>query len=276
MSPETVGLIAGGGQFPFLIADKARALGLRVVAVGFSGHTDTSLAAHVDAWSELHIGQISKFLRFFKDQGAGRVVFAGAVSKPKALDVRPDFRAVKLLFKLKTKGDDAILRAVADELESEGMRVVSPLELVPGVGTPAGVLTSRRPRKHEWEDLEYAWPRARAMGRMDIGQSLVVKSGMVVAVEGIEGTDETLLRAGKLAGPGCVMVKVLKPGQDERIDLPAVGGKTIETMIKAGAVCLGIEAGHSLFFDMRESLDRADKAGISVVGVSDGVLASRS
>ncbi|MDY7000355.1 MAG: UDP-2,3-diacylglucosamine diphosphatase LpxI [Thermodesulfobacteriota bacterium] len=275
MSPETVGLIAGGGQFPFLIADEARASGLRVAAVGFSGHTDASLSGRVDAWSELHIGQLSKLLRFFKDKGVSSVVFAGAVSKPKAMDVRPDFKAVKLLFKLKTKGDDAILRAVADELESEGMRVVSPLEIVPGIGTPAGVLTSRRPRKHEWEDLEYAWPRARAMGRMDIGQSLVVKSGMVVAVEGLEGTDETLLRAGRLAGPGCVAVKVLKPGQDERIDLPAVGAKTIESMIKAQAVCLGIEAEHSLFFDMRESVDRADKAGISVVGLSDEVLASR-
>ncbi len=276
MSPETVGLIAGGGQFPFLIADEAGAAGLRVVAVGFSGHTDVSLAGRVDAWSELHLGQLSKLFRFFKDQGVSRVVFAGAVSKPKAMDVRPDFKAVKLLFKLKTKGDDALLRAVADELESEGMRVVSPLELVPGIATPAGVLTSRRPRKHEWEDLEYAWPRARAMGRMDIGQSLIVKSGMVVAVEGLEGTDEALLRAGRLAGPGCVAVKVLKPGQDERIDLPAAGETTIETMIQAKAACLGIEAGHSVFFNMRESLSRADAAGISVVGLSDQVLASRS
>lgn len=268
MTTETIGIIAGGGQFPFLVAQGAREAGLRVAAVGFSGHTDMSLAEKTDAFRELHIGQLAKLLAFFHDNGVTRVVLAGAINKPKALQIRPDFKAVKLLFKLKTKGDDAILTTVAAELEAEGLHVVSALSLVPNIGTPAGVLTRTAPPQEVLDDLRYGWPKAKSIGSMDIGQSLVVKSGMVVAVEGPEGTDAALRRAGELAGGGCVLVKVYKPGQDDRIDLPAAGLQTVRTMIDIGGACIGIEAGKSLFFDLEEAIALADAHGISIVGLT--------
>lgn len=268
MSTETIGIIAGGGQFPFLVAQGAHEAGLRVAAVAFSGHTDMTLAEKVDAFKELHIGQLAKLIAFFKEQGVTRLVLAGAINKPKALQVRPDFRAVKLLFKLRSKGDDAILSTVAAELEAEGLTVVSALTLVPGIGTPQGVLTRTQPTADQWSDLRYGWPKAKAIGSMDIGQSLIVKSNMVVAVEGPEGTDAALRRAGSLAGEGCVLVKVYKPGQDDRIDLPAAGLTTVHTMREIGATCLGIEAGKSLFFDIEEAVQLADTHGICIVGLT--------
>ncbi|NJB68878.1 hypothetical protein GGQ74_002551 [Desulfobaculum xiamenense] len=268
MASETIGIIAGGGQFPFLVAHGARELGMRVAAVGFTGHTDMTLGESTDAFRELHIGQLARLIGFFREEGVKRIVLAGAINKPRALDIRPDFRAVKLLFKLRTKGDDAILKTVAAELESEGFSVVSALALVPGLGTPAGPLTSKAPRESDWDDLRYGWPKAKAIGAMDIGQSLIVKNGMVVAVEGPEGTDEALRRAGRLVGPGCVLVKVYKPGQDDRIDLPAAGLQTVRTMIEIGASCLGIEAGKSLFFDLAEAVELAERHDIRIIGLT--------
>ncbi|SKA75713.1 LpxI family protein [Desulfobaculum bizertense] len=268
MQIETIGIIAGGGQFPFLVAQGAHRRGLKVVAVGFSDHTDMELAKETDDFIELHIGQLNKLIRFFKRHGVSRIVLAGAINKPRALHFKPDLRAMKLLFKLRSKGDDAILTTVAKELESEGLQVASALTIVPDIGTPAGVITRGKPNAQEWADLRYGWPKAKAIGSMDIGQSLVVKNGMVVAVEGPEGTDATLRRSGELAGPGCVLVKVYKPGQDNRMDLPAAGLQTVQTMIETGASCLGIEAGNSLFFDAEEAIALADKHGIHIVGLT--------
>jgi DUF1009 family protein len=193
---------------------------------------------------------------------------AGSIAKPKALDIRPDLRALKLLGMLRDKGDDVLLRAVARELESEGMPVVSPQDILPSLLTPAGVLTRRKPTDQEAADLRAGWDMAKAVGRLDIGQCVVLKKGVVAAVEALEGTDETVRRGGRLAGPGAVVVKVCKPDQDQRVDLPSVGTETIRTMAEAGATCLGVEAGKSLFFDREAALEQADKAGICVVGVT--------
>ena len=271
MTRECIGILAGGGQLPFLVADGARRQGQRVAAVGYSGNADPALAGRVDAYSELKLGQLGKLIAFFKAEGVTRVVLAGSINKPRALDIRPDMRAMKLIMRLATRGDDSLLRAVAGELESEGMAVVSALDLVPALAAPAGVLTRKKPSKEQWEDLRYAWPRAKALGRMDIGQALAVRERMVVAVEGLEGTDSCIARAGTLA-PGCVLVKIVKPEQDLRFDLPSVGLKTLETMATAGVACLGIEAGRSLFFDRTAALDLAHSAGLCVVGLTPEVL----
>ena len=269
MSDETIGIIAGEGQFPFLAAREARASGLRVAAVGFTGFTDPALAGEADEWKELHLGQLGKLISFFKKLGVRRFAFAGSINKPKALDLRPDFRAAKLLFKLKNKGDDALLRAVTGELESEGLVLVQAADLIPTLRAPEGVLTKRRPTAEEREDLRYGLAVAREIGRLDIGQCLVVKSGMVVAVEALEGTDATLLRGGKLGGPGCVAVKTLKPGQDERVDLPAMGLQTVDSLIEAGILCLGYQAGKTIFFNRSESVEKADASGICLVGLPE-------
>ncbi|MBG3875454.1 LpxI family protein [Desulfovibrio oxamicus] len=273
MSNESIGIIAGKGQFPALVARGARAEGLSVVMCGFHGHTDEALEHEADAFAMLHLGQLGKLIDFFRDNNVRRLCLAGAISKPRALDLRPDLRAAKVLFRLRAKGDDAILRAVIDELESEGLAVVQPASLVPGLRAPEGVLTKRPPSDEEWADIRYGWPIAHVLGRLDIGQCIVVKRGMTVAVEGMEGTDATLRRGGELGGEGCVAVKVVKPGQDDRIDLPALGAGTIRVLADYGYTCLALEAGKTLFFDREESIALADKHDISIISMPEGFMA---
>lgn len=265
---KTLGLIAGGRKFPFMVADKAREAGWRVAAVGFSGNTDPALAEHVDAFEMLHLGQLKRCIAFMKNNGASSVVFAGAINKPKAMDIRPDLLAAKLLFRLKGKGDDAILSTVLDEFESQGLNVGDPLEFVPRLATPVGPLTQKRPSTEDMDDLREAWPKAKAVGQMDIGQSLLIKAGIVLAVEGPEGTDAAIARAGSLSSKGCVLCKICKPGQDMRIDRPAAGLNTVRSMIEAGGTCIGLEAGRSIFFDQDEAVALAEQHGISIIGLS--------
>ena len=272
MSDKVLGIIAGEGRFPFLVAEKAAGRGMGKCGLGFAGFTRPDFSDRVDAYLEIKIGQLSKMLSFFKKQGVTDVVFAGGINKPRALDMRPDFRAMKMLMRAGSKGDDALLRAVAAEIESEGMKVVSPLTVLPELGTPEGVLSRRGPKPHELEDLRFGWERAKALGQWDIGQALMLRSKMVGALEGMEGTDAMIRRGGDLLGKGGIVVKVCKPGQDKRLDLPAVGLETIQNMIEAGATCLGVEAGKSLFFDLKESMALADGEGVCVVGLSDAFL----
>ncbi|ABB38176.2 protein of unknown function DUF1009 [Oleidesulfovibrio alaskensis G20] len=273
MNQESIGIIAGSGQFPMLVARAARLEGHRVVMCGFQGHTDSALEHEADVWSMLHLGQLGRLIDFFVSAGVTRLCFAGAISKPRALDLRPDMRAAKVLFRLRSKGDDVLLRAVLAELESEGLVIVQAAELVPGLRGPEGVLTRRQPSAEEWQDIRYGWPVAMQIGALDIGQCLVVRRGMVVAVEGLEGTDATLRRGGELGGDGCVALKFVKPGQDERIDLPALGLATVRTLAQGGYTCLCYQAGNTLFFDREESISLADKHGISIVGIGPALSA---
>ena len=265
---STIGIIAGSGQFPSLVAQGAKRNGLRVVICGFHGNTDPGLAAEADAFTMLHLGQLGALIDFFKKHNAESVCMAGAISKPKALDLRPDLRVAKLIFKLgKSKGDDAILRAVAEELQSEGMAVVRPESLAPDLQSPSGILGKHKPSADLWRDIRFGWKMAKAIGALDIGQCVVVRNSMVIAVEGIEGTDATLIRGGELGGPGCTAVKALKPGQDERLDLPSIGAGTITLLAKHGYACLAFEAGKTLFFDQQAALKIAHDHGIAIVGI---------
>ncbi|WP_320008836.1 UDP-2,3-diacylglucosamine diphosphatase LpxI domain-containing protein [Maridesulfovibrio sp.] len=272
ITKDTIGLIAGGGQFPLLVAKGAAAQGNRVVAVFFRGHSNFEVDEHVDESVELKLGQLNKLISFFKKNGVNKVVMAGTINKPKALDLRPDFRAAKLLFKLATKGDDVILRTIANEFESEGMQVVGPHEYAPELITPSGFLTKRKPNEVERSDLTFGWNIARELGRMDIGQCVVVREGIVAAVEAIEGTDAAIKRGCELGGKGCCIVKVFKPGQEKRVDMPSIGLKTVQGMKDLGATCLGVEAGKSLFFDLDESIQFAEKHGITIVGLTQELI----
>lgn len=264
----TIGLIAGGRQFPIMVAKGVKARGFKLVVAGFTGHTNMDVVPYADVWKELKLGKLGKLIKFFKSNGVDKVIMAGTINKPKVMDVRHlDMRAVKLIFSQKNKGDSAILGGLAREMEREGMPVVPAHEYLPELLTPEGVLTRREPDEREWEDLRFAWKIAKELGRMDVGQCLVVREGIVAAVEALEGTDRTIKRGCELGGPGCVVLKVFKPGQQEQVDLPSFGLDTVQVMAEGGATCFGIESGKSLLFDRDETIAFAEAHDISIVGI---------
>ncbi|OIO02344.1 MAG: hypothetical protein AUJ49_06340 [Desulfovibrionaceae bacterium CG1_02_65_16] len=266
---KVIGLIAGGRQFPVLVARGVKAAGHTLVVAGFTGHTNPEVYPMADVWRELKLGQLAKLLDYLKSNGVEQVVMAGTIHKPGVMDIRHfDARAVKILFTLKAKGDDAILRAVSGVLEEEGMELVPPQRYAEGLLTPGGVLTRRAPDEREWADLRHGARLARSLGQLDIGQCVVLREGIVAAVEALEGTDAAIERGCKLGGPGCVAVKVLKPGQEERVDLPSVGQDTVRGLARGKGTALGVEAGRSLFFDMEATVEAADRVGVAIVGLT--------
>ena len=267
---RTLGIIAGGGIFPITVARTARERGERVIGVGFPSDTDPGFPSHCDRFSWLKLGQLGRLIEFFTTHSVTHVVMAGPINKPRALDLRPDWRAAKLLFTIKARGDDVLLRALTAELEREGFSVVAPHLYSPELIAPEGLLTRRKPTQTEREDAEFGWKLAQALGQYDIGQCLVVKEKIVLAVEAIEGTDAAILRAGQLGGPGAVVVKRPKPTQDKRLDLPAFGLTTVESMVQAGATCLAFEAGGCIFFEQDQAIALADKHGITLMGLPAG------
>lgn len=268
-----VGLIAGGRQFPVLVAQGVKAAGHRLVVVGFAGHTNGQVYPLADAHRELKLGQLAKLLEFLKENKVQQVVMAGTINKPSVMDIRHlDARAVKLIFSLGGKGDNAILHAFSALLEAEGMELLPPQTFALGLLTPPGVLTGRAPDQREWDDLRRGAKLARQLGRLDIGQCVVLREGIVAAVEALEGTDAAIGRGCELGGPGCVVVKVMKPGQEERVDLPSVGPDTVRVMAQGKGTCLGVEAGKSLFFDLEATVSAATRAGIAIVGLTPGDL----
>jgi DUF1009 family protein/predicted dehydrogenase len=263
---QRIGLIAGSGQFPLLFAHAALKAGLHVVAVGFQGETEMALEECVHEFHLLKLGQLNRMIRAFHKAGITRAAMAGAINKSRLYTrIRPDWRAVKLLNTLRNKKDDSILRAIARELESEGIQIEASTILLPTLLAPEGVLTRRKPNRREEEDIVFGWHLAKGMGHLDVGQCLVVKNQAVLAVEGIDGTDATILRGGHLCHEGAVVVKVSKPTQDLRFDVPAVGLQTVTTMKRVNAKVLVIEAGKTIIFDQERMIDAADAAGMSIV-----------
>lgn len=275
-SMENIGIIAGGGQFPELFIRAAQKAGRRVVVIAHKGETEESVAEAADAVCWVKLGQLGKLLSFFKEQAVKETVFLGTITKTKIFrDVLPDFKALTLWNKIDRKQDDAILRALASAIEDEGINVLESTLYLQDLLFPEGVLTKNKPNKQQRLDIEFGWQNARAIGSMDIGQCVVVRNCSVVAVEAIEGTDATILRGGLLAKEKCVVVKVRKPGQDFRFDLPATGLTTIDTLKKVNGSVLAVEAGQSLLFDRDKMVLEANNAGIVVVGVrekEDGTL----
>lgn len=267
---RTLGIIAGGGSFPITVANTARERGERVIGVGFASDTDPAFQAHCDKFSWLKLGQLGRLLDFFAANHVTHVVMAGPINKPRALDLRPDWRAARLLFSIKARGDDVLLRALTAELEREGLIVVAPHHYSPDLLAPEGILTKRKPTQTELEDVEFAWTLAQSLGQFDIGQCLVVREKIVLAVEAIEGTDAAIKRGGQLGGPGAVVVKRPKPTQDKRLDLPAFGLKTLQSMVDVGATCLAFEAGGCIFFEQDKAIDFADARGITLLGLPPG------
>jgi DUF1009 family protein len=270
---EWIGLIAGNGRFPKLFADNARRLGYRVSAIALIGETEAALEEHVDRIHWISLGHLGKLIKAFKQDGVRQAVMVGGVKKTHLFaKVRLDFRALTLLRRLNLRKDDAILRAISSELEDEGIRVRESTFGLEGLFVQEGTLSKRSPTKSEWQDIEFGWEIAQAVGTLDIGQCVVVKDRVVVAVEAVEGTDQAILRGGTLAKGGAIVIKRFKPQQDRRFDLPTVGLRTIEVMVESGSAVLAIEAGKALFLDQAEAIAAADKAGIAVVGVTSSAV----
>ena len=265
-----IGLIAGGGQFPLLFTEAAQARNRQVVAVCHRNETLEELGRRADVSCWVKLGQLGKIIRFFQEQGVRETVFCGTITKTRMFrDILPDLKGLSLWNKIDRRLDDAILRAVAGALEEEGIRVLASTCYLEHLFFPQGVLGKRKPSPEQLADIRFGWRIAREIGRLDIGQCVVVREGAVLAVEAIEGTDAAIRRGGELSGSGAVVVKMRKPGQDFRFDLPATGTKTIETLASVKGAVLAVEAGQSLLFDREAMIAAADRAGIVVVGVRE-------
>ncbi|MDE2292568.1 MAG: UDP-2,3-diacylglucosamine diphosphatase LpxI [Elusimicrobia bacterium] len=269
-----VGLIAGSGRFPVLFAEEARRQGSRVYAVALKGVTDLpALEKAADEVRLFALGQVSAPLDFLKKAGVKRVVMAGKVQHVSLFGgIVPDLRAVKLLATLKDRRTDTILSAIADEFAKEGLEVLSSATFLQHLIPEPGALTKRKPSDAMRADAALGWKAAKALAGMDLGQSVVVQGKAVVAVEAMEGTDACVRRASELVRsngqtPALVVVKVAKPRQDFRFDLPVVGLDTLTTLKEAGAVGLALEAGRTLVFDRDAFVRGADAQGLAVWAV---------
>jgi DUF1009 family protein len=263
---EKIGLIAGGGKFPLLVAESAGRRGIRLVAVAHKGETLPELADKVDEIIWIGLGQFGQLIKAFQSRGVERVLMAGTITKANMFtNVRPDIKGLAIMGKLAIFHDDDILRTVAKELEKKGITVVSSTTYLPELLAPSGCLTRRRPNKEERDDIEFGWKAAKELGQLDIGHCVVVRKKAILAVEAIEGTDRTIQRGGELANERAVVVKVSKPNQDLRFDLPAVGVNTIEVMSTVRASALAIEAGKTIIFDREEMIKLANGCGIAIV-----------
>jgi len=268
---ESIGVIAGGGAFPILVAEAARRRGCRTVAVAHEGETLPELAGHVDEIVWIRLGQLGALIRAFRKRGIRQVLMAGTISKHRMFHrVRPDLKGLSVMSRMAVFHDDGILRAVARELEKEKIVVVPSTHFLPDLMAPQGVLTSRRPGKGEMADIRFGWRMAKELGRLDIGQCVVVRRKTVVALEAMEGTDKAIRRGGEIAREKAVVVKVSKPGQDLRFDVPTVGLETVRVMADVKASVLAVEAGKTLMFDKPEMIRFADTSGISIISVDDG------
>ena len=282
---NSLGLIAGNGRFPFLVLEAARAQGLRVVVAAIREETDPEMdeRARGDAGVAVYwmsLGELSKLIETFQREGVTRAVMAGQVKHKQIFSsIRPDWRLAKLLLNLRTRNTDMLLGAVAKVLEDEGIELLSSTSFLEPMLAPAGVLTARLPDESERADMEYGLLVARGIAGFDLGQTVVVAAGVCVAVEAMEGTDATIARAGAifktLEGDESTLtrrltvVKVAKPNQDLRFDVPVVGVPTIAAMRAAGATCLCVEAGRTLLFDRPGMVAAADAAGIAIVGEAE-------
>ncbi len=271
---DRIGLIAGNGSFPIFFARAAKKRGLKVVAVGMKGETKPEVAREVDAMTWVKVGQLKAMIEAFVKGGCKQAAMAGGVRKTRLFErARPDFLAMKLLARAAIRRDDGMLRAVADEFEKAGVTIIDSTVFMPEALAPEGVLTKRKPEPREWQDLRYGLIVAREIGKLDIGQTVVVKDGAVVALEAIEGTDACIARAGELTGKrGAVIVKVAKPTQDMRFDVPAIGPKTLVSMRDAGVRVLGIEAGRTLILEPEQFVNEADTAGLVIVGLTSNEI----
>ena len=280
------GLIAGNGKFPFMVLEGARRAGANLSVVAIREETDEEIERIAERVEWVGIGQLGKMIRFFKSEGVEKAIMAGQVKHVQIFSrAVPDARMLKLLLKLPRRNTDSLIGAVADELNREGIELIDSTHFLQDYLPAAGTLTNREPQPYEREDILYALEIAKEVARLDLGQTIVVRGKACVAIEAMEGTDATIRRAGELtqsrsalsnlmrgrrpntAGGRLTVVKLAKPGQDMRFDVPVVGVTTIEAMVDAGATCLCISAGKTLMLDRDETISLANRHKISIIAV---------
>ncbi len=275
-----IGLVAGWGRFPVVVAEALKVQGYEVHCIGLRGHVDESLAAMCDSFVLSGVARLGSAIRHFHRRGVEQVTMAGKVFKHKLLFGRygwlslvPDLRTIRAFFPLyylgkKDRSDDTMLTVIIHEFAKDGITMAPATDFAPELLAPPGVLTRRGPTSTEKQDIEFGWPLAKEMGRLDIGQSVAIKGRSVVAVEAVEGTDACIRRAGELCPRGgFTVVKVAKPQQDMRFDVPTIGQGTIQSLADSGARCLAIEAGKTIIVDQAEVIAQADRLGISIVAI---------
>ncbi len=276
---EKIGIIAGGGAFPLLFAAEARKAGREVFVVGLNDITPKEIERHAAAIEYFRLGNVGGPIEFLKKNGVSKVLMAGSVSHVNIFGgVLPDLRGAKLLFNLRDKKANAIFAAIAEELASDGIEVVSSATLLEHLLVKPGLVAGKKPGDDVMKTAAYGWKAAKAVAALDIGLTVVLRDQVVVAVEGIEGTDECIKRAGALTrekGGELTVVKVARPGQDMRFDLPVAGAQTLRVMKASGATTLVVEAGKTLILGMEELLAAAKETGVTVLGADDSTFAQK-
>ncbi len=261
------GLIAGNGQFPFLVVNGAKAAGAELAVVAIKEETDPAIERSAEVVQWVGIGQLGKMIDFFKKHSVEKAMMAGQVKHVQIFSgALPDLRMIKMLWNLPRRNTDSLIGGVADEMAKEGIELIDSTYFIKDHLAPRGVMTKRAPNETEAGNIEYGLHIASEIARLDLGQTIVVRAKACVAIEAMEGTDLTILRAGELAKGKLTVVKVAKPDQDMRFDVPVIGVPTIENMIKAGATCLSVTADKTLVFEREKMLALADKHKIAVVG----------
>jgi UDP-2,3-diacylglucosamine hydrolase len=265
-TPEILGIIAGNGVYPRLLADSARKAGIKkIVAAAFSGETDPSLEQHIDLVEWMRVGQLSRLLKFFQEQNIHHAIMAGQIAPKNLFDLRPDWKALLMLARLKRRNAESIFTAIADELAKIDVQLLPATSFLEDFLAPAGLIAGPKLSRREEEDVDLGWKTAKEIARLDIGQTVIVKNGTVLAVEGFEGTNEAIKRGGALGREGAVMIKLAKPNQDMRFDMPVIGVETIRIASEAQVRVIALEAGKTLLLERNEIIDLAERTKISIV-----------
>lgn len=264
--PTSLGIIAGNGVYPRLLAQSARRAGVsRIIAAAFTGETDPKLESLVDETEWMRVGQLGRLINYFKSAGIRHAIMAGQIAPKNLFDLRPDMKALVLLARLKQRNAESMFGAIADELAKVGVELLPATTFMDEFLAPGGLIAGRALSRREEADVEFGFTIAKEVSRLDIGQTVVVKGGTVLAVEAFEGTNEALRRGAVLAKSGAVMVKVSKPNQDLRFDVPVIGPATLEVAAEVKARVIAVEAERTLLLEKSELCDLATSAGISVV-----------
>ncbi len=266
---EKIGIIAGNGSLPTLVAFEAKRSGLEVHVCGVKGEASASLERVAASLEWVELGQLGRLIRYFKGKNVSRVVMAGKITKTNLFkgEIAPDIDMIKAVSGLRDRKDNSLLSAVAGYLEKNGIRLMSSIELIPDSLPRRGVPTKRKPNKNDREEIDFAWQMAKQVAALDIGQTVVTKNKAILAVEAIEGTDEAIRRGGELGGGGVTVVKVAKPKQDLRFDVPTVGLTTLESLIRAKARTLAFESEKTILLDHEQFLKKADQHHLIVVSL---------
>jgi DUF1009 family protein len=263
---NTLGIIAGNGVYPRLLADAARKAGVKkIIAAAFTNETDPEITQHVDLIEWMRVGQLNRLLKFFRDQKIHHAIMAGQIAPKNLFDLRPDLKALMLLGKLKQRNAESIFAAIADELSKVGVDLLPAASFLEDSLASIGLIAGPKLSRREEEDVALGWKIAKEITRLDIGQTIIVKNGTILAVEAFEGTNDTIRRGGALARKDAVMIKVPKPNQDVRFDVPVIGVETIRVAAEVKLRVIAVEAGRALFLERDAIIELANRANISIV-----------